>query len=226
MTTAAKKPRPKKAETSLVCYKAFDKNLACRDFQYEVGKTYTIDGDPEICSRGFHACEHPFDVFNYYPLGSRVARVTLSGKLDRQDGDSKVCGASITIDAELTVPEFVKAAVAWIVKAAKKNVATGYSGHAAATGDWGHAAATGYSGHAAATGNRGHAAVSGKNAIAASLGYAGTASAAEGGAITLAYYDPTTFDLKLVRSFMVGEAGVEPGTTYRLSKDGKPEEVK
>ena len=41
-------------------YKAFDKNLQCRGFQYEVGKTYETD-EADICSTGFHACEMPLD---------------------------------------------------------------------------------------------------------------------------------------------------------------------
>jgi hypothetical protein len=228
--------RGKAEETALVAYKAFEPDLSCRGFQFEVGKGYAIEADPKICERGFHACEHPFDVFDYYPLGSRVARVTLSGKLDRQQGDSKVCGASITIDAELTIPEFVKDAVAWIVKAAKGNVATGDRGHAAATGDRGHAAATGYSGHAAATGYRGHAAATGDSGhaaatgeygIAASLGPDGCATAGTTGYIVLAHWNTTAWPYTLTRveRFKVGKSGVEAGKTYRLSKDGKPVEV-
>ena len=34
-------------------YKGFDKNLKCRDFQYEIGKTYTED-KAELCNAGFH----------------------------------------------------------------------------------------------------------------------------------------------------------------------------
>jgi hypothetical protein len=231
--TAAMKPRAKKA-TALVAYKAFNPDLSCNGFKYEVGKTYELGAEPVICQQGFHACEHPFDVFNYYPLGSRVARVTLSGKLDRRGGDdSKICGASITIDAELTVPDFVKAAVAWIVKAAKGNVATGYRGHAAATGYRGHAAATGYRGHAAATGyrghaaatgDRGHAAATGEYGIAASLGPDGTATAGATGYIVLAHWDTSKWPYVLTRveRFKVGEGGVEPGKTYRLNKNGKP----
>jgi hypothetical protein len=219
--------RGKAEETALVAYKAFEPDLSCRGFQFEVGKGYAIEADPKICERGFHACEHPFDVFDYYPLGSRVARVTLSGKLDRQQGDSKVCGASITIDAELTIPEFVKDAVAWIVKAAKGNVATGDRGHAAATGDRGHAAATGYSGHAAATGDSGHAAATGEYGIAASLGPDGCATAGTTGYIVLAHWNTTAWPYTLTRveRFKVGKSGVEAGKTYRLSKDGKPVEV-
>ena len=190
---------------SIVAYKAFDQNLACRGFQYEVGKTFEMSGEPSICKRGFHACENPFDVFNYYPLGSRVARVTLTGTVDRhgdENQDSKICGVRLTVDAELRMPEIVKAAVAWIVKAAKKNVATGDSGHAAATG---------YS------------------SVAASLGMGGTALAAEGGAICLTYqeYDPTKgkYVLRHIRSSMVGENGIEANKIYRLNAAGDFEQV-
>lgn len=47
-------------------YKGFDKKLKCRDFQYEIGKEYEMDGEIKVCSRGFHACESPFDVFDHY----------------------------------------------------------------------------------------------------------------------------------------------------------------
>jgi hypothetical protein len=115
--------------------------------------------------------------------------------------------------------------------------ATGDRGHAAATGDSGHAAATGYSGHAAATGDRGHAAATGdsghaaatgEHAIAASLGPSGTAKAGKGGWIVLAHWNTDSWPHTLTRveRFKVGSNGVEAGKTYRLTADGKPEEVR
>lgn len=54
-------------------YKGFDKNLRCRDFQYKIGGIYEMDGEIKVCSRGFHACESPFDVFEslygFIPIG-------------------------------------------------------------------------------------------------------------------------------------------------------------
>ena len=52
---------------SLLAYKGFECDLTCRGFQYEIGKTYTMDGPPEICRRGFHFCRKLIDVFGYYP---------------------------------------------------------------------------------------------------------------------------------------------------------------
>jgi hypothetical protein len=43
-------------------YKAFDSDLKCRDFQYEIGCTYTIHSDEiTVCSSGFHFCQFPLD---------------------------------------------------------------------------------------------------------------------------------------------------------------------
>ena len=46
-------------------YKGFDKDLRCRDKQYEIGKTYT-ESEAEMCKKGMHFCENPHEVFGYY----------------------------------------------------------------------------------------------------------------------------------------------------------------
>ena len=53
-------------------FKGFDKNLCCRGFQYEVGKTYEMEETPIICERGFHFCESLIWVDSYYPLATKI----------------------------------------------------------------------------------------------------------------------------------------------------------
>ena len=67
-------------------YKGFNKNMKCREFQYETGKDYTHEGDIKCCKSGFHFCENPFDVFSYYePANSRYCEVEGSGKCDKDN---------------------------------------------------------------------------------------------------------------------------------------------
>ena len=215
--------------TEFQAYKAFNPDMTCRGFQYEVGKTYEHDGDVEMCLSGFHACTVPFDCWDYYPGSTTFASVTYTSEPASHEDDSKVVGAKITIEASLSLPEWIKRQVSAVVdlcKSAKGTLtdsghaaATGDRGHAAATGDRGHAAATGYRGHAAATGYRGHAAATGKDAIAASLGYHGTAQAGEDGWLVLSRHDDD-FNLIEVRAAKVGTEGIKPNVRYRLTGNG------
>ena len=50
-------------------YKGFDNKMQGRnDFQYEVGKTYTMDDNIEVCKSGFHFCTELKNVFEYYKI--------------------------------------------------------------------------------------------------------------------------------------------------------------
>jgi hypothetical protein len=220
-------------------YKAFDADLSCRGFKFEVGKTYTHDGAVILCQTGFHSCENPLDTLNYYNLTtSRFAVVVPAGDMKKHDDDSKVASAEITIKAELSLPEFIKACVDWI----KANAATtGYGTNAATTGDDANAATTGYGANAATTGyganaattgdyanaattgTRANAAVKGKNAIACSIGQNGTASAEAGGFIILVDYDDEGTPRGVVCG-KVGKGDLKPGVVYR-ARNGKAEEA-
>jgi hypothetical protein len=169
-------------EEEIVCVKGFDKNLKCRGFQFEFGKTYVHEGAVEACESGFHAIfGHPLEVFSYYaPNGSRYALVRQSGKLSTHKDDGKVASAKITIDAELRIPDLVKRAWEWVWAQAKLeegSTATGNQGAASATGDCGAASATGYQGAASATGNQGAASATGNRGAASATGDYGAASA-------------------------------------------------
>ena len=102
------------------------------------------------------------------------------------------------------------------------------SSAAATTGVSSAAATTGYSSAAATTGYRSAAHTSGPSSIAAALGpYSSARADHASSAITISYWDTDAYpmQLKLVRSFMIGEHGVEAGKTYRLNAAGEPVEV-
>ena len=103
------------AEKVIKSYKGFDSSLSCRDFQYEVGKEYEMDGHIECCERGFHACESPLEVFDHYDmLNSRFAEVEQSGIIDREEDSTKVCSSRIKIKAELKLADIIKIGVEWL----------------------------------------------------------------------------------------------------------------
>jgi len=85
-------------------YKAFNNDLTCRDFQYEVGKTYEMDDKPECCCEGFHFCKDLKECFYYYKFGSRVCEVESLGNIDTED-DKKFCTNKIKIIRELSFEE-------------------------------------------------------------------------------------------------------------------------
>ena len=150
-------------------YKGFDKNLKCRNFQYEIGKTYTED-KAELCNAGFHACEHPLDCLNYYKPGeSRYCEVDLDDVTDERGDDSKHVGKKITVQGEIGIAGLVKAAVNIGIEEAKSKT-TGNGAHAATAGDRAHAATAGDCAHAATAGKWAHAATAGDMAHAATAG--------------------------------------------------------
>ena len=158
-------------EQKIKAYKAFDKDLSCRGFKYEVGKEYEETGYIKACEKGFHACPYPLDVFGYYaPAGSRFCEVEQSGKIDDSESD-KVCSSKIRIGAELDIRGLVKAAVSY-VKERCTNECNAEPGKPATAGDRGAATAGDYG--AATAGDRG----------AATAGDRGAATAGDRGAAT------------------------------------------
>ena len=103
------------SENLITSYKAFDKNMKCRGFQYEVGKEYEMDGEIKCCNRGFHACKSPIEVWDYYDmLNSRFAEVEQSGKIDKEEKSTKVCSSHIKIKAELKLADIINVGVEWL----------------------------------------------------------------------------------------------------------------
>ena len=98
-------------KNAIKAYKAFNSDLTCKGFQYEVGKEYHHKGKLELCESGFHACPKLTDCFYFYPFNktkTRVAEVLVWGKVEYKDGVKyedagvKLCASNIKVVRELT----------------------------------------------------------------------------------------------------------------------------
>ena len=218
-------------------YKATDKDMKCREFQYELGKAAEVDGDIKLCKKGLHACEMPLDVLSYYAPGdgSRYFEAELEDVSDEKSNDTKRVGKKLTLSAEIGIPGLVKAQVEYVkaqcgfdnaIKKAndeKKNHATGWSGAASATGASGAASATGWSGAASATGESGAASATGKGCVAMTTGFCGRVMGGRGNAI-VCVERKNNGNIATILSGIVDGETLKPGVWYTV-KNGQWVEV-
>ena len=185
-------------ENIIHSYKGFDKDLRCRDFQYEVGKDYEQDDPIKCCNNGFHACEFPLDVFGYYEPGSnsRYCTVTQSGSIDKRSDDSKVASSKIHIETEIGINGLIKAGVKIILdKVNWKDDKESNTGYCSA------------------------AKVSGKDSIAIVTGRDSKAAGALGDWIVLTErgdWNGDTYPIKEVKAFKVDGEKIKADTFYKL----------
>mgnify|MGYP000404489629 CR=1 FL=1 len=197
-------------EKKIKAYKAFNKDLSCRGFKYEVGKEYEETGDIKACEKGFHACPYPLDVFGHYtPAGSRFCEVEQSGKIDDSESD-KVCSSKIRIGAELDIRGLVKAAVSYVKERCTnecnaepgKPATAGYKG-AATAGNYGAATARGK----ASTGSNGLSVARGSNV---------KVKGGIGAILVIAEERDDTYDIVDWKAVVVDGEVVKADTWYRL----------
>jgi hypothetical protein len=160
-----------------ITFKAFNKDLTCRDFQFEIGQTYTHTGEVKACASGFHSCENPLDILNYYDLTtSRFAQCSVNGVIKTHEDDSKIASSIITINKELTLNDLINAAIIY----QKDNASSGNyiqlasSGHDSKLASSGHSsklASSGYYSQLASSGNSSQLASSGTSSKLASSGH-------------------------------------------------------
>ena len=204
-------------------YKGFDKNLQCRGFQYKVGETFEEKGTIKACESGFHFCENPFNVFNYYsPSDSRYCNVEGDGKIDTDNSDSKVACSKLHIHTEIGLSGLISAGVKFILDKVDwgNNKATN-------TGDRSAATNTGYRSAATNTGDQSAASVEGKDSIAIVTGYDSKAKGAMGCWIVLTErgdWDGNTYPIINVQAFKVDGISIKADTFYKL-KNSKPVEA-
>ena len=100
-------------QNAMKAYKGFEVRdeggLWCKDFQYEIGKTYKHKGDIKLCDSGFHACKTLQQVWQYYVNnGYNVfCEVECGGKIvESQYGDGKIVCSEITIVRQVDVSQY------------------------------------------------------------------------------------------------------------------------
>lgn len=214
----------------ITSYKAFDKNMQCRGFQYEVGKEYEMDGEIKCCNRGFHACKSPIEVWNYYDmLNSRYAEVEQSGKIEKEENSTKVCSSHIKIKAELKLDDIINIGVEWLKditspsKVKADGVLNDNGDRRKQIGSSGYSAQIGSSGDSAKIGSSGDYAKidsTGEDSVIMCAGNSSRAKAKVGSWITLAEWkwsDEKKRDVPVyVKTEYVDGENIKADTWYQL----------
>ena len=174
----------KKSKT-ITTYKGFDKDLKCRGFQYEVGKEYELPKGESVsvCSNGFHACESPLEVLDYYFMDgsanlSRFCEVEQSGEFSKEVDSTKVASSKIKIKKEITFADLIELGVEWLKEKASNDrggdrTKIASSGHSAKIGSSGYFAQIGSSGDFAQIGSSGYSAKIASSGNFAQIGSSG-----------------------------------------------------
>ena len=193
-------------------YKGFNKDMTCRGFQFREGETYHEE-TAELCNSGFHACEAPIDCFRYYnPKESVYREVELEDVAEDRGEDSKICGKTIKIGAEIGIPGLVKAqfefrkANATTEHTDPKSASAGASG-AASAGEYGAAVSRG----SAAVGVDGIAAVR-VNDVKVKGGL--------GAVLLLAEENRNDYKIASWKAVVVDGEKIKPDTWYKI-EDGE-----
>ena len=201
-------------------YKGHDKDLKCRGMQFEVGKTYEIPAGtaPVRCGKvGFHWCANPMDVWLYYGVAeSRFTRIVAEGPHSKDDSDSKVASASMVIEAEISLPDFIGAAIDWVIDATKGK---GYNSQHASSGHYSQHASSGNNSRHASSGDLSRIETSGECSVIASAGRATRARGKAGTWISLAEFDDNGKCVGFATG-CIGHDGLEENVWY-VARGGK-----
>ena len=193
-------------------YKGYGKGLVCRGFRFKEGATFEEIGEPIPCNNGFHFCENPLDVLDYYPLIDNDGNITEFTQVEaigdiKIDGN-KSCTNKIKIGLKLSLKAFIQGSVDFLLEKSKEvQENTGYSARLASSGDYAQLASSGYfdrlaslgvsarlassgdSAQLASSGDYAQLASSGYYGVIANIGRNGTAKGVVGTWITLAEYN-------------------------------------
>lgn len=206
-------------EEIIKSYKGFNKDMTCKNKQYEVGKDYEED-KAVACECGMHACEYPLDCFKYYPPSKSVyCEVEQSGDISRHD-DSKIASTKMRIGAQLNIAGIVNAAIKYTKEKVEKTCIESKS----ATAGYCGAATAGYYG-AATAGDRGAATSRGKsstgeNGLSVARGKGVKAKGGLGSILVIAEEEQNSCKISSWKAVVVDGVNIKADTWYTF-KDGE-----
>ena len=211
-------------------FKGFNKDMTCRDFKYEEGKTYEEE-QAVLCRTGFHACENPIMCLGHYAPASSVYRqVELEGVAPEMEEDTKRVGKKITIGAEIGIPEICRLTFEYVkehctnehnaepgkpVVAGEQEAATAGDSGAATAGNYG-AATAGYRGAATSRG----ASASGRDGLSVARGNNVKVKGGLGAILVIAEENENDYNIKEWKAVVVDGKKIKADTWYKLV-DGK-----
>lgn len=187
-------------------FKGFKKGLICdptvhNPFQYAENTIFEQEAEAEICGSGFHFCENPFDVLEYYGYVSNNGELNEFAEVEaldecKTDDNKKYTTKKLRVGTKLTIPCFVKAFIDFTFSKI----------------DFENYAATN-------TGNRSAATNTGKNGFAIATGYRSKARGALGCFIALAEWaqdENGEYYVKHFKTHKVDGKTIKPNIFYTL----------
>ena len=198
-------------EEIIKSYKGFNKDMTCKNKQYEVGKDYEED-KAVACECGMHACEYPLDCFKCYPPSKSVyCEVEQSGDISRHD-DSKIASTKMRIGAQLNIAGIVNAAIKYTKEKVEK---TCIESKSATAGDSGAATAGEYG---AAT-SRGKSST-GENGLSVARGKGVKAKGGLGSILAIVEEEQNSCKISSWKAVVVDGVNIKADTWYTF-KDGE-----
>lgn len=175
-------------------YKGFNPGLVCKGKQYQENTVFK-EPEAEICEKGMHFCENPFDVLDYYDLirsdGSfnDFAKVEALDDCKTDDG-KKFCTKTLKIGVKLGFSGFIKACVDFILEKTilempSENVDSGYSAKIGSSGDYAKIGSSGDSAKIGSSGDYAKINCTGSDSVICCAGHGAVAKAPVGCWITL-----------------------------------------
>ena len=191
-------------------FKGFSPGMVCRGKQYAENTEFEEE-KATICQEGMHFCESPLDIFRFYPPTDEEGNLNEFAEVEAEDAKTddgiKFVTKKLKIGAKLSLSEFVKAGVEFLLEKQEGKPATNTGDCSAATN----------------TGDRSAASVEGEESIAIVTGRGSKAKGALNDWLVLTERDDN-WKILGVKAVMVDGEKIKADTWYRLS-DGEIKEA-